>query len=85
MTHRRGEPDPKKSWVSNANIAVYIFAVLFVTWISFQVWDRVGGEPSPPALDAMVMAALGVAITAKGKEVERKKEQKEKDSTGDET
>lgn len=72
-----------RSWASNANIAVYIFAVLFSTWIAFQVWDRVGGEPSPPALDAMVMAALGVAITAKGKEVERKKEGRDENSSGD--
>lgn len=67
----------RQSWASNANIAVYIFAVLFSTWVAFQVWDRLGGGPSPQALDAMVMAALGVAITAKGKEVERKKEEKE--------
>lgn len=64
----------RQSWASNANIAVYLFAVLFTAWMAFQVWDRLGGEPSPQALDAMVMAALGVAITAKGKEVERKKE-----------
>lgn len=67
--------EPRKlTWASNGNIAVYIFAVLFTTWVIFQAWDRLGGDPSPVALDAMVMAALGVAITAKGKEVDKKKE-----------
>lgn len=62
-------------WASNGQIAVYIFAALFVVWIGFQVWARMpGGQPAPAGLDPMVMAALGVAVA--GKSVERGAEDK---------
>lgn len=55
--------------LSNGNISVYIFAVLFTAWLGFQVWARYGGGTPPAGLDPMVMAALGVAVA--GKSVER--------------
>lgn len=59
----------KASWASNGNIAVYIFAALFIAWLGFQIWARLpGGMPPPTGLDPMVMAALGVAVTAKSVE-----------------
>lgn len=60
--HRRG------TWLSNSNISVYIFGVLFITWLAFQIWSRYGGGPPPVGLDPMVMAALGVAVTTKSAE-----------------
>ena len=64
----------KNSWASNGNISVYIFFLLFAAWMFFQVWSRLGDVPPPVALDPMVMAALGVAITTKS--VERKAKEK---------
>lgn len=64
-------PDRQRrdTWASNGNIAVYIFFTLFTAWMLFQVWARLpGGQPAPVGLDPMVMAALGVAITAKSVE-----------------
>lgn len=59
----------RSSWASNGNIAVYIFCALFVVWLGFQIWARIpGGIPAPTGLDPMVMAALGVAVTAKSVE-----------------
>jgi hypothetical protein len=55
--------------ISNANIAIYLFAILFSVWLVFQVWARFGGGTPPAGLDPMVMAALGVAVA--GKSVER--------------
>lgn len=61
-----------ESWASNGNVSVYIFFLLFISWLVFQVWARFGGGPPPTGLDPMVMAALGVAITSKS--VEKKQQ-----------
>lgn len=59
----------KDSWASNPNIAVYIFCALFTVWLGFHIWAGIpGGPPAPQGLDPMVMAALGVAISAKSAE-----------------
>jgi high-affinity Fe2+/Pb2+ permease len=52
-------------WASNPNLTVYVFAVLFVVWVAFQVWAGLGGPPAPVQLNSMVTGAFGVAITAK--------------------
>lgn len=71
----------RNSWASNGNISVYLFAVLFVCWLAFQIWARLpSGPPPPTGLDPMVMAALGVAVTSKSvekrqQEVQLKQEQ----------
>lgn len=58
-----------ESWASNGNVAVYIFMLLFIVWVAFQIWARLpGGPPPPTGLDPMVMAALGVAVTTKSVE-----------------
>lgn len=63
------EGNRKESWASNGNIAVYIFTVLFVAWLGFQIWARLpNGPAAPTGLDPMVMAALGVAVTTKSVE-----------------
>lgn len=67
----------KESWASNGNIAVYIFCALFIAWLGFQIWARLpGGMPPPAGLDPMVMAALGVAVTAKS--VERRQAEEDR-------
>jgi hypothetical protein len=59
----------KDSWASNPNLAVYIFAILFVVWLAFQIWARIpGGPPPPDELAPMVMSSLAVAITVKSHE-----------------
>lgn len=64
------------SWASNPNLAVYVFAVLFLIWLGFQIWARIpGGPPPPTGLDPMVMTALGIAITSKS--VEKRAQDKE--------
>lgn len=62
-------------WASNPNVAVYIFVGLFIAWLGFQIWAGMGGPHPPATLDPMVMAALGVAISAKS--VERKQQETE--------
>lgn len=69
MSFRDSKHRQHGAWASNGNIAVYIFVLLFVSWLGFQIWARLGGQPSPPMLDDWVMAALGVAVA--GKSVER--------------
>lgn len=72
----RRRSNRKESWASNPNLAVYVFFVLFAAWLLFQIWSRFpGGPPPPQGLDPMVMAALGVAISAKS--VERKQQETE--------
>lgn len=66
----------KDSWASNPNLVVYIFGVLFVTWLGFHIWANLGGPPAPDeALDPMVMTALGVAIQVKSSERNRRTEE----------
>lgn len=62
----------RSTHATNANVAVSIFFLLFIVWVAFQVWSRLGGGAPPVGLDPMVMAALGVAITTKS--VEKKAE-----------
>lgn len=76
------EGQRKQSWASNGNIAVYIFGVLFIAWLGFQIWARMpGGPPPPTGLDPMIMAALGVAVTTKS--VERRQAEDDKEHEQD--
>jgi hypothetical protein len=70
----------KDSWASNPNLAVYVFVVLFIVWLAFQIWARLpNGPPPPTGLDPMVMAALGVAITAKSHERRAREDEIQRD------
>lgn len=75
----RSRRDRQSTHATNANVAVSIFFLLFIVWVAFQVWSRLGGGAPPVGLDPMVMAALGVAITTKS--VEKKADEQQAKQT----
>lgn len=65
--------DREGSWASDPNLAVYLFVVIGIVWLAFQIWARLPHGPPPPSqLDPILLGAFGFAISAKS--VEKKQQ-----------